>query len=685
MHLRPRRAPVASAAPDASHLLPTLSFVASIQGERPYERARGPAVHLTKLRLSNFQAFGPAPTEISFESVTYILGPNGAGKTTVLEALSRMFSPVPAQRRVDALDFHVPANGHANPDDALTLWLEAEFAFPEADDDAAHPAIPPFFAHMSLEAADEPPSMRIRLTATMDSDGTITESIEYVLDVGEDGTPARTARMPRTDRAYIEVHYLPSRRDPSEHISYASASLLGRTLRAANWTTEKEVLAQLTDQITSTLAGNPAVAAIGSQLADDWAKLHRGAFFKDPALAFGSKDIESALRQLTLRFSPSHGSDPLQFERLSDGQKSLLYISLVLAWQNVGRRVLSGEDTTVDVTRLRPPVHTIFALEEPENSLAPQYLGRIMKSLKSTCEIGDAQSVIATHAPAMLRRTDPKQIRYLRLNERRETTVRTIVMPPETDTAAKFVREAVEAYPELYFARLIILGEGDSELVVLPRILAAAGIAEDDASVTVVPLGGRHVHHFWRLLNALEIPHVTLLDLDSARFGGGWGRVSYALNQVNIVRPGTFTQAQVDWIPKWDAVKDFPTFAPPAGGGGSPVAHLEAEGVFFSEPLDLDMMMMEAFPYAYGGTTTPPTNFEIKAVLGNGRANEDRLPDDTYDLLGRYYRLFKSGSKPVAHLEALSLIDDENLTADLPSVLARLLDSVRASLQGIPE
>ena len=41
-------------------------------------------------------------------------------------------------------------------------------------------------------------------------------------------------------------------------------------------------------------------------------------------------------------------------------------------------------------------------------------------------------------------------------------------------------------------------------------------------SVCVVPLGGRHVNHFWRLLERLEIPYVTLLDLDSGRFQGGW-------------------------------------------------------------------------------------------------------------------------------------------------------------------
>lgn len=72
-----------------------------------------------------------------------------------------------------------------------------------------------------------------------------------------------------------------------------------------------------------------------------------------------------------MTFSPSHEGTPLPFERLSDGQKSLLYISLVLAWQALARRVLSGEDTSLDPDRLRPPVHTVIALEEPENSLAP--------------------------------------------------------------------------------------------------------------------------------------------------------------------------------------------------------------------------------------------------------------------------------------------------------------------------
>jgi putative ATP-dependent endonuclease of OLD family len=61
-------------------------------------------------------------------------------------------------------------------------------------------------------------------------------------------------------------------------------------------------------------------------------------------------------------------------------------------------------------------------------------------------------------------------------------------------------------YPELYFARFVILGEGDSEQVVLPRLASALGLEVDPAFVAIVPLGGRHVNHFWKLLNDLHIP-----------------------------------------------------------------------------------------------------------------------------------------------------------------------------------
>ncbi|MFE5109447.1 ATP-dependent endonuclease [Streptomyces sp. NPDC056663] len=649
---------------------------------------------ITTLRLSNFQSFGTKPTPIDLDDLTYVLGPNGSGKTTVLEALSRLFSPLEAQRKIRVEDFHVRVDQSAAElqTGEPTLWLEVDVEFPETVADGQHPSVPPNFSHMAIDTADGIPRTRVRLTASLAPDGVIDEKIEYVLEADEAGEPTRCADMSRYDRGHIEVHYLPARRDPADHLSFTTASLIGRALRAADWTTERETLSGLTAQITASLIANTTVASLGVRLTEEWHSLHRGAYFKDPSIAFGRGELEGVLRLLTVTFSPAHDGAPLPYERLSDGQKSLLYISLVLAWQSLARRVLSGEETSLDADRLRPPVHTIIALEEPENSLAPQYLGRIIRQLRDACAHGDVQSLIATHAPALLRRVDPHTICFLRLNTARETTVHRIVLPEEEELAAKYVREAVQAYPELYFSRFVVLGEGDSEQVVLPRVLAAAGITVDDASVSVVPLGGRHVNHFWRLLNELQIPYATLLDLDSGRHQGGWGRVRNALKQINEVRSKPYTEEQIDRLPKWNDDRGFPALVNPGfKSGRGPVEALERQGVFFSHPVDLDLMLLAAYPNAYGvspaeaGEPTEPDQKTVVAVLGKSHVHEERLPEDVRALFDDYHAKFDLGSKPAAHLAALADLNDQQLLEDLPDVLARLVEYVRTNLAELPE
>ncbi len=643
---------------------------------------------ITRLRLSNFQSFGPEPTSICLEDVTYVLGPNGAGKTAVLVALARLFSPALGQRQLRPNDFHVPVSkglGEA-PAPNSTLWIEVDVEIPESGDEELHASVPPNFAHMRITAADGVPRVRIRLTGALEADGFVDEKLEYIVEVDEHDEPTKRYAMSRHDRAHIEVHYLPAQRDPGHHISFSTTSLLGRLLRAVDWTAERKALNELTRDLTKALTANTTVSGIGVSLATEWTGLHTGQFFRDPTIAFGRGELEGVLSQLTVRFSPSHGGESLAFDRLSDGQKSLLYMSLVLAWQSMARRVLTGQDTSLDADRLRPPVLTVMALEEPENSLSPQYLGRIVRQLRASCEHGDSQALIATHAPTLLRRVSPEAICFLRLDGARQTTVRRIVLPESDQEAAKYVSEAVQAFPELYFSRVVVLGEGDSELVVLPRVLAAAGIAEDDASVAVVPLGGRHVNHFWRLLNELEIPHVTLIDLDAGRHQGGWGRVRNALKQLNKAKPGTFAEDDIEALPKWDEDCGFPELgSSDALNEEGAIAALEEHRTFFSDPVDLDLMMLRAYPAAYNVKTDEPDEAVTISVLGKSHKNEHHLPAEVRSLFAHYHGSFGLTSKPATHLTALAAMTDEALMTSLPGVLERLVQCINDVLNALPE
>lgn len=646
---------------------------------------------LVRLRLFNFRSFGSDFAEIELDDMTFLLGPNGTGKTAVLQALARMFSLDPSQRKVSRSDFHVPVD--EAPEDApdeRELWIEADFEFPELNEDDAGeeelPAVPGNFAHMQLLAEDGPVQVRFRLKATIDQDGDIEESFTYVTKVGEDGSPLEESRVSKQDRNAIQVHYLPARRDPADHISYSANALLGRALRSADWSTEREQISVLTGQISESLTGNAAIEGIAEALTGQWGDLHKGAYYASPSVSFARNEIENLLRHLSVGFSPGHGESVVDFSRLSDGQQSLLYVSLVLAMHSIGSKVLSGEiGTAFDIDKLRPAVFTLIAIEEPENSLSPHYLGRVVRALTAFAGDQDAQALVATHSPALLRRVPPESVRYLRLSQSRKTIVKRIELPEE-ESAQKFVREGVQAFPELYFSRLVVLGEGDSEEIVLPRLLAARGILADDASVSVVPLGGRHVNHFWRLLHGLGIPHVTLLDLDLARYQGGWGRIQYAANQLlkyADVSGNDLTQEQIDGIPKWD--DDQGILLDDDGW----IERLENFGVFFSAPLDLDFLMMTTYPDAYlieAGDLEKPDEETIKSVLGKKHdVLGGQYSEEEQSYFDAYHAKFKLGSKPTWHIRAMSSMDDQELVDEMPEVLERMFDRVESALEDLPE
>jgi len=632
---------------------------------------------LETIRLSGFQSFGHELTELSLEDITYIIGPNGTGKTAVLQALCRLFAFDPALRRIQRSDFHVPFDEEEVPLERQ-LWIEADFLFPELRDDEDNSTVAPHFSHMRLDEPDGVPRVRFRLNATKGLDGDIEDTLVYVLDVDADDLPLNVAQVPRAERNHIQVHYLPARRNPADHITYGANALLGRLLRAVRWDAERETIKGLTDQISDSLAANPSVNAFSESLKATWAMLHKGKFFADPKITFVASEIESLLRHLSVSFNPGHDSSFVDFSRLSDGQKSMLYLSLVLSSQAIGRAVLAEEDVSFDPDKLRPPVFTLVALEEPENSLSPHYLGRIVSSLNVMTKNLDAQALIATHAPTMLRRVAPEFIRYFRLNESRETQVSCIKLPDETDEAHKFVREAVQAFPEVYFSRLVVLGEGDSEEIVLPRLLQVKGAPVDESAITIAPLGGRHVNHFWRLLAALKIPFFTLLDLDVARHGAGWGRIKYVNDQFSK-RQRHNKLPEHYGIPKWDdekqKIRDFEHY----------LDMLEERGVFFSYPLDLDFAMLLAYPEAYNVEGEKPDNATIKAVLGKSHYDSSQYRDDELALFNTYHQRFKLGSKPAAHIEALTQLNDADLLKSMPDSLDRLADAVIAKLTELPE
>lgn len=147
-----------------------------------------------------------------------------------------------------------------------------------------------------------------------------------------------------------------------------------------------------------------------------------------------------------------------------------------------------------------------------------------------------------------------------------------------------------------------------------------------------------------------------------------------------------FEPGVINGLPEWNDKGGFPQINDPKYPvGRDPLNELENCDVFFSHPVDLDMMLLKAFPGKYEVTPETPSTSTIRAVLGKNHVNEYQLDDDVWKLFPCYDAKFGRKSKPATHLRAMSGLDDKELLGHLPAVLDRLVNRVKEKLKELPE
>lgn len=656
---------------------------------------------IESVTLSGFRCFGPDPIKVPLSpEVTAVVGPNAAGKTALLKALSKVFGVSRAERTIQRSDFHLAAD--ADPDDRTVkdLVIDVLIALPELADGTATPeTVAPSFRHMLITRKDKAPVCRMRLEARWEDDTTVEGEVSqdlYWVDTLDDApADAKKHPVPAADRGLIQLYYTPASRDAGAQVRATTGALAARLLRAIEWSDDaRDSVNDAAEALTEAFEGETAIAAIGKALQARWASLHDEVVDTKPRLSLVSRRFEEVVSKIAVIFEQGPDGHERGLDALSDGQQSLFYFALAAAVFDMERQVVAGSVEGFHKDQLRIPALSIFALEEPENHLSPYFLARILRQVRSLTEDGGAQALVTSHSPAVLSRVEPREVRYCRCDpETRVSTIKKIKLPKGIGEEAKFVRGAMLAFPELYFARFALLVEGDSERVVLPRLAEALDLLIDSAFVAIVPLGGRHVQHFWRLLAQLEIPYATLLDLDLGRAGGGFGRIKTAIE--NLIEfgaskqellkldKGILSDADFAKMHTWQDEEDRKILR-------GWINSLKKYGVYFSEPLDLDLAMLAAFPDAYertvpaGGGPRMDADKAAEAVLGSKGPGLTLYTGPYKDHPSRFpaYRYhFLTHSKPATHLAALTHIKKAALKADMPPVLVNLLAHIAKSLR----
>lgn len=604
-------------------------------------------MRLKRIIVSNYRCFGETPTTIEFNNLTGFIGHNSSGKTALLSALMKLFGEKSSERIIEKSDFHIRES--TNPDyvDFSELFIEAQFEFPELEKDEDNMSIPLFFKNMVVNKPKGKPYLRIRLEASWkkssNPEGSIDSNIYYITTATEDIKPEDKRNIKRYELDQIKIIYVPAIRKPEEQLRNVSGTIISRLLNGISWSEKtkmniKEKLGE-TERIFFEEKG---VEFLKKSLENQWKSYHKDTRYSNPKINFNSTELESILKKVVVTFSPTETHRDYRIEEIGDGLRSLFYLSLVNTFLEIEEEILrfNNDDKKEELFTLVPPVLTIVAVEEPENHISPHLLGKVVEKMNLISKKENSQTILTSHSPAIVKRVEPMDIRYFRFCKKYECIkVNSIILPNEERESEqfKFVKEAVLAYPELYFAKLVVLGEGDSEEIILKKMIELKAESIDSSEISIVPLGGRHVNHFWRLLNDLEIPYITLLDLDRERFGGGWGRIKYTIQQLIKIGcnkdlllgtdKGILSDKEFEKMHTWNMAETEIM--------SGWIDMLKEHGVYFSLPLDIDFAMLQSFKDKYILTLESNQGPEIK---GYGKIQNIKIKDENDGILKTVYQ-----------------------------------------------
>lgn len=690
-------------------------------------------MRLSKLKIRNFRCFGPEENTIEFDKLTSFIGCNSSGKTACIHALLKIFGETTFSYSLHRSDFHVPKGKSPEEFSENNLYIEAVFTFQELEEVAGSYSVPIFFKNFVVDDVSLPPYLRIRLEASWKKssspDGSIESNIYYITTSEKEEIREEDKKTAsRHDLSHINIIYVPAIRNPAEQLKNVSGTILSRVLNGINWSdATKENIKYKIREVDAVFDQETGVDMLKKAIKNQWKNYHSDYRYTDASMKFNSTDLDTMLKKVEVKFSPTETTRDYDVEELGDGLRSLFYLSLVNSLLDIENTIMKETMEIKDGNKLSfnitPPVLTIVAVEEPENHISPQLLGKIVSNLNNISEKDNAQTILTSHSPAIIKRVEPESIRHFRMCKNEICTkVKKITLPEvkgnaEIEAVYKYIKEAVQAYPDIYFSRLVILGEGDSEEIILPRIIESLGKNIDSCGISVVPLGGRHVNHFWKLLNDLEIPYITLLDFDRERFGGCWGRIKYVLNQLIelgvdknkllLLGDGTIlSDASLEKMHKRD-VKENVSYE------YGWIKRLEDYNVFFSYPLDIDFMMLESYesfyksilsgnegPYIKGNrkiidiekdnSGLPNTEYierienDIRATLKSEGLNGFTYTGKQKALMVWYNYFFLNRGKPTTHRLALSLISEVDIFKSLPEPLKRLVQATKNMLKDDP-
>lgn len=504
---------------------------------------------ISKIQIENFRLFGSGDRAFIVHlrpGLTALVGENDAGKTAVIDAIRLILGTRDQEYlRLEPTDFHQPSDGG---DRAEQISIRCTFHGLTAQDRGAFAEYLTYRMTSAAVRTDQPPPTLGLTVAAPEEESERLAAIETVLHItwiakrnkNEGGTrrylPIEWRSGSEGDGPLIDsgarfllmATYLRPLRDAERAMSAGRGSRLSQILqhtkeikskgepfkKLENPTPDPKTLSVLGlgDYANYLLGESDGIKNTRKKLNTEY--LSRLSFSGDPLDArisvSGSSDDATRLRQLLEKLEVSLGTAALPDESLGRGlgSNNLLFMAcelLLLATEEEG--------------------FPLLLIEEPEAHLHPQRQLRLMGFLQNQATIPRAdgqriQIIVTTHSPNLA--SDIKLDNLVLIRDGKAFPMAREMTKLESADYSFLERFLDVTKANLFFARGVIIVEGDAENILLPTIARLIGRDLREHGVSLVNVGGvglrRYANIFQRAKPAEEgevnIPVACITDMD---------------------------------------------------------------------------------------------------------------------------------------------------------------------------
>lgn len=475
----------------------------------------GGFMYLQEIELNNFRIFGMAEKRgiVSLsKGVTAIVGGNDNGKTAVIDAIRLVLGTSDLDyMRVVISDFHVAA-GETKP--APEFKIRCKF------DDLSPNERGAFAEYLTYEMEGEKAILYVNLTAKKHSKNRYGRP--FITTEIKSGEKADGPVFDQNSRNLLAATYLRPLRDAEREMSAGRGSRLSQILLNAEAVSQegKETyekgkipenardlgVLDIGNYANELLCEHSGITGAEGKLNDDYLKpLSFVGDVNAGRISIGSGgDNKAKLRQLLEKLELQLEGEPKGEVRHGLGSNNLLFMACEL--------LLLGDEAEAS---------PLLLIEEPEAHLHPQRQLLLMQFLKEKANETDSdiQIILTTHSPNIASVLPLNSLVLMQKGKAFSMAERETKLRKEDYRFLERFLDVTKA--NLFFARGVMIVEGDAENILLPTLAKLLGRDFAKHGVSIVNVGGvglgRYAKIFMRentTTGEVGIPVACVTDLD---------------------------------------------------------------------------------------------------------------------------------------------------------------------------